>query len=215
MPQWSRGAMLLWLVAGAAAFPSRAPSTAADVNWTLTFEDDFDGTVLNASTWHVHDNWTHCCPQELSLYVKEAVSVSDGFLVIRTDRTPQPVAGPGGQPFNFTSGWLDSKASFAQHTGRFEANMSLPSTDDSGIWPAFWLMPNSTQCWPTGGEVDIMEFVGNPLGEAADRIWGSYHWQRNQSACGEDLEPVPGAPYPPLSKTVDKDWQTDFHVSVA
>ena len=29
-----------------------------------------------------------------------------------------------------------------------------------GLWPAFWLLPLSTDTWPTGGEIDIMEARG-------------------------------------------------------
>jgi len=198
--------MKLAIVAATVCLVNAAPQ------WQLTFEDNFDGDSLDSSKWTVLDKESHCCPQELEVYVKEAISVSDGFLTIRTDRAAAPVPDAGGRLFNYTSGWFDSKGKFSQKWGKFQANMSLPARSYSGIWPAFWLMPDSTQCWPTGGEVDIMEFVANPLGDTADRVWGSYHWQRNQSACGIDLEPIPGAPWPPLTKSIEKDWQTDFHV---
>jgi beta-glucanase (GH16 family) len=67
-------------------------------------------------------------------------------------------------------------------------------------------MPESSQCWPTGGEVDIFEFVGNRI---VDEIFGSYHWAKPDE-CGKDQEPIPGAGFKPQNAA--EDWQTDFHV---
>jgi len=174
------------------------------VNWKMSWEENFDGTSLNASRWKVKSNQSHCCPTELSLYVPSAVTVSNGMLHITTKE--EQILGPKGQVFNFTSGWVDSQDRFSQKYGRFDANCSLPSTDATGIWPAFWLMPQNGTCWPTGGEIDIFEMNGDPI---QDWIWGSYHWAK-PTACGKDLEPIPGAPYRP--KNSKKDWQTEFHV---
>lgn len=43
--------------------------------------------------------------------------------------------------------------------GHLEARMKLPS--GQGIWPAFWMLPTDpAQAWPTSGEIDIFEAVG-------------------------------------------------------
>ena len=31
--------------------------------------------------------------------------------------------------------------------------------DSQGVWPAHWMMPDTTACWPSAGEIDIMEMV--------------------------------------------------------
>ena len=60
---------------------------------------------------------------------------------------------------------------------------------------------------PVGGEIDILEQVGNTIWDAA---WGSYHWAL-PGRCDEDQAPLPGAPYPPLfSPSID--FSQDFHV---
>jgi beta-glucanase (GH16 family) len=63
-----------------------------------------------------------------------------------------------GELFHFTSGWLDTQAAAAFQYGRFEVSAKLPAQSATGVWPAHWLMPQSDQCWPTGGEIDIMEY---------------------------------------------------------
>ena len=180
--------------------------------WHLTWSDEFEGPSLNRTVWNVKTNATHCCgprgkPGELELYVPDAAFVEDGRLHLRTrDRRTAPVAGPGGKPFNFTSGWVDTKGRFAQRYGRFAANCSLPQRNATGIWPAFWLMPdNASQCWPTGGEIDVFEFNGNWL---EDSVFGSYHWAE-QGACGKDKAPIPGRAYRPRGSGTD--WQRQFH----
>mmetsp|Transcript_34873 Transcript_34873/g.84368 ORF Transcript_34873/g.84368 Transcript_34873/m.84368 type:complete len:1013 (+) Transcript_34873:288-3326(+) len=42
-----------------------------------------------------------------------------------------------------------------------EARIKLPRRAGVGLWPAFWMMPSDvTRLWPSGGEIDIMEFIG-------------------------------------------------------
>ena len=201
------------IVAAAFAQPPLQPSTALTppppVRWELSWSDEFAGDSLNRSVWNVRTNESHCCPKELELYVPEAVSVAGGQLVIRTQsRTLQ---GPDGK-YNYSSGWIDTQHRWAQRLGRFEANMSLPTRAATGVWPAFWLMPgNQTSaptCWPTGGEVDVMEMNGDPL---QDEVFGSYHWGL-PGKCGKDKEPIPGAGWRP--KGSGSDWQMGWHLYV-
>lgn len=107
--------------------------------------------------------------------------------------------------FNFTSGWVDTSLKFAQYQGLFEANISMPTRSARGVWPAFWLMPEGSQCWPTGGEIDILEMNGDPL---QDRVWASYHWAL-PGECGKDKEPIPGGS---TRGGPHDDWQMDWHV---
>jgi beta-glucanase (GH16 family) len=196
-------------------------------SWKLTWSDEFHQDALNLSKWKVQHNFTHCYPpdpcSEHQLYLKEAVRVSEGRLTITTAR--DTVVGPKGQSKPFTSGWIDTKTTFAQQYGKFAANCSLPSSASLGIWPAFWLLPEEL-CWPTGGEIDIFEFGGNVF---EDDIFGSYHYG---NVCGKDLYPVPGKGYHPPSKNEhhhknktnyknehhmnnnknNVDWQMEWHV---
>lgn len=62
-------------------------------------------------------------------------------------------------------------SNWGQAEGRFEARIKLPQPARY-VWPAFWLLPQSnpdgrhstdpavSRCWPTGGEIDILESVG-------------------------------------------------------
>lgn len=179
----------------------------APPGWRLTFADEFDGISLNTSLWRVRSNESHCCGPfggngELQLYLPDEVSVSGGALHLRTRR--RGATDPSGRRWNFTSGWIDTKGRWAQKYGRFETNASLPPRAATGVWPAFWLMPDSEQCWPTGGEIDVFEFNGNYV---EDAVFGSYHWGFN---CSADKAPIPGRSYRPTG--APSDWQRGWHV---
>ena len=143
---------------GTRAFAVALLASAARANWQLTFEDDFNGP-LNTTAWLVRDNFTHGS-QEWQLYVADEVSVAGSNLLIHTSAKH---AMYGDKPYNFTSGWISSNVGQAE--GRFEARIKLPQPAKY-VWPAFWLLPLSNpdapegRCWPTGGEIDILESVG-------------------------------------------------------
>ena len=77
----------------------------------------------------------------LQLYLA-ANSVLDGsgHLVMVTDRAS--VKGPGGQVYNFTSGWVDTQNRFSWTYGLWEVHARLPAASAGGCWPAHWLMPD-------------------------------------------------------------------------
>ena len=116
--------------------------------------------------------------EELELYMPDEIFIQDGKLNVRTRHRAE--IGPQQKVYHYTSGWIDTKNKFSQRFGKFEANCSLPSRLARGVWPAFWLLPESDLCWPTGGEVDIFEFNADPI---QDKTWGSYHWG---DKCGAD-----------------------------
>jgi hypothetical protein len=74
----------------------------ATADWTVTFFDDFNGPVVNASSWNVAVNYSR--QGELELYIPANVFVQNGSLVLRTV-AEQCVL--DGTTFNVTSGWVD------------------------------------------------------------------------------------------------------------
>merc|ERR1719258_984332 len=66
-----------------------------------------------------------------------------------------PVGGLRQKPI--MSAKLTSRDSFKY--GRIEIVATLPRGDY--LWPALWMLPTGGGPWPTGGEIDIMESMGN------------------------------------------------------
>ena len=62
------------------------------------------------------------------------------------------------QRFDFISGRIDTKDKFQFAYGSASIRMKLPA--GPGLWPAFWAMGEGN--WPENGEIDVMEYVGEP-----------------------------------------------------
>jgi beta-glucanase (GH16 family) len=72
----------------------------------------------------------------------------------------------------YTSSRLKTQAKREFTYGRMEARLQLPY--GQGIWPAYWMLGNDigTIGWPTSGELDIMENIGNQLSTVHGNLHG-------------------------------------------
>lgn len=152
--------------------------------WELVWSDEFDTPSLDPSRWTVEDA-AIMNNKELQYYTPQSVSLRDGSLVIRADKRPY-------RGREYTSGLLDTRASFAMAFGRFECRARLPR--GQGMWPAFWMLPLEER-WPP--EIDIMEALGHqPTRAYTTHHWGP-GWPDNQKTGGHFDGP---------------DFTADFHV---
>ncbi|MBT7119855.1 MAG: family 16 glycosylhydrolase [Candidatus Marinimicrobia bacterium] len=129
-----------------------------DVIW----EDNFDNL----------DNWMKITGNgswgwgngELEFYQEENVEIAEvpdepGNNALHI--TAMEESGPGivdqwGNPLNFTSGKVTTKAKIAIKYGVIETRVRVPNLDLGG-WPAVWLLGTSNLNWPHCGELDMME----------------------------------------------------------
>ena len=65
---------------------------------------------------------------------------------------------PEGASFDFVSGRIDTRDRFQFRHGSVAARIKLPG--GRGVWPAFWALGGGQ--WPETGEIDVMEYVGEP-----------------------------------------------------
>ena len=168
-------------------------STATNVSlcstseWNVTFHDGFDGDLLNPLSWTALNNYTHG-RTEKELYLSKNTRVSNGTLILTTKK--EMAVSLSGVKYNFTSGWVESKKKKSQAYGMFEVRAKLPSPSAGQVnkwpvaWPAHWLMPDDDSiCWPTGGEIDIMEGYRPTTVKGGDSVLMTYHWAKK---CGVD-----------------------------
>lgn len=135
-----------------------------------------DGCDINLCGWGNN---------EVQHYHGDALSTGDGVLEITALQEEDRIL----------SGKLVTEGRFSQRYGRFEARIKLPS--GRGLWPAFWMMPESSVRWPLAGEIDIMEWTGNE----PERLIGAAHFgplpPNNVHYSETLLKPVP--------------WNVDWH----
>lgn len=149
-----------------AGSPAEASNgSAAAEHRTLVFSDEFDAGTLDRDKWNVvgMDFWVND-EQQAYLDSPDTIQFEDdvegaegGALVLR------PVYRPGvdtreDREADFISGRINSEGKVDFTYGRIEARIKMP--DAEGVWPAFWMLGNGT--WPDTGEIDIMEYVGEP-----------------------------------------------------
>ena len=128
----------------------------AQSNKKVLFFDDFSSATLDRSKWNVIITGDHF-NDELQAYIDSASTlfVENGCLVFRPQYSPGFIT-KDGKRFDFTSARITTQNKFDFAYGTAEAKIRL--TKGSGLWPAWWMLGN--EIWPTTGEVDIMENIG-------------------------------------------------------
>lgn len=159
--------------------------------FTLIWQDEFDGDTLDASKWSYQlgtrdvygestgpSNWGN---SELQYYREENVKLEDGALVITAQKEAEKVGGK-----SFTSGRITTRGNFFTLYGYVEARIKLPAI--SGMWPAFWMLPQPTSLtqtgneyggWARNGELDIMEARGRIPTEIDTTLHFGGNWPNN------------------------------------
>ena len=162
-------------------------------DWVKTFDDEFDGSEIDASKWNVYgenywDKQSHFC--------KANTIIGGGVVRLRFEKKPghQNDDPQHKRVTDYATGYLDTYGKWTQRYGYFEARMKLPTAP--GLWPAFWMMPDrgaaagphgKRQDTGNGGmEFDIMEYLTR---------WGPYryniamHWNgygKDHKSTGSD-----------------------------
>ena len=148
-------------------------------NMTMTFDDEFDTLSLNTGvgakgTWRTSFGGAAIAGRTLSSNAEKEIYVDADYTGTGTtklginpfslnngvvDITAAPASAQASAAmagYQYTSGLLTTRTSFAQQYGYFEVRAKLPA--GQGLWPAFWLLP-SNGTWPP--EIDIFEQLGN------------------------------------------------------
>lgn len=152
----------------------------ADGEYSLVWEDNFDGDVLDeTNNWTIEVNGNGGGNNELQYYRRENISVGEepvsgeNCLIITAKKETYLTK-------TCTSGRLTTQNKMSFKYGKLEARIKLPHTAN-GLWPAFWLLGKniSSVGWPRCGEIDVLE-MGNKAGITAgtqDRYFnGACHW---------------------------------------
>jgi beta-glucanase (GH16 family) len=107
--------------------------------------------------------------EELEHYTADAVNsfyTDDRKLVIRAianSDLPTP---------SYTSARLVSIQTLRRKSGFVAVVLTPPCA--TGVWPAFWMLPQEPSHWPTGGEVDIFETWNGDRVNHSSLHWGTF-----------------------------------------
>lgn len=140
------------------------PSWQPDGAPVLTFADEFEGLTVDPNKWErgwfgegvtdgVNSNNLNC-------YDTAQVSQHDGMLHLTVAQRPVTCRGTVHQ---YVSGLVNSRKSFSQQFGQFEARVCLSDADGNGQvdgFPAWWTNGPNSVSWPEHGEIDVVEGIG-------------------------------------------------------
>ena len=148
----------------------------------LVWHDEFTGPARSSPSpawWQTKTGGTGWGNNELQYYTANADNASlDGAGHLAVSALRQNYS-DGQYTRNYTSAQLVTDGRFQVKYGRIEARIKLPA--GAGLWPAFWAVGTASDrlTWPAGGEIDVMENIGDPFktyavihGPAVDSKYG-------------------------------------------
>lgn len=160
------------------------PETGHLVNNTLQIHPRFVETDLRQDldlyALGCTNNWNNGC------YSRGSMHWSHGTLHYENG-VPIPVGGQRAKPFRSVK--LVSKMGFGY--GLLKVKFKLPK--GNYLWPAIWMLPYTNVPWPTGGEIDLVESMGNSPGSGYGLDYSSVssalHFGYNESFYGIAYSP--------------------------
>lgn len=198
--------------ASQSSLSSSSSSSTDNADWTLVWQDEFEGEEIDSSKWEHEVNCWGGGNNEAQCYTNSLSNsyVADGFLHIAAKYEGSgQTCGPAlnqedpGYPGatickDYSSARLRTRGKADWKYGRMEIRAKMP--EGAGVWPAIWMLPTDTTKyggWPHSGEIDIFEafqpgVVGAQPTGAANEIHGTLHygysWPINQYS-GASYEP--------------------------
>ena len=163
------------------------PIPSEEKRWSLTFQDEFDGTSIDPSKWRGgYSSLLWCppnsigggkCPDQYS-----GLTVSDGTLKLQPKVTSDFSTSYENRAMMHTGGNDADDAKFVQRYGYFEVRAKFPTNkngEGNGLWISFWALPlgktNNVHNLGLGQqqeEVDIMESL---LGDNMEYTYINLH----------------------------------------
>ncbi len=168
-----KGTGVVGIISGDEEFtvdPSGPDSPLNYTGYDLVWAEEFDGQTIDANSWTHEIGGNGWGNNELQYYTDNSDNSfqSGGYLVIEAKKEKI-------DQNDYTSARLVSAGKREFQYGRIDIRAKCPS--GRGIWPALWMLGSDfySSGWPSCGEIDIMELIGNQPGI----IHGTAHYGEN------------------------------------
>jgi len=131
--------------------------------WTCTFDDEFNGTSLDATKWAPITTAMNGQAAAGGCFVNSPnnISVANGVLSLTTRKEAAPFTcktPTGSFQTQISSSQVATYGKFFQTYGRFEVRAKFPATVLAGLQSSLWMWPENNILTGTTGEVDIGEW---------------------------------------------------------
>jgi beta-glucanase (GH16 family) len=133
-----------------------------DAHWNLIFNENFSS--LNDTIWKVANEYDHYGEPQVYTNRSTNVYISSGNLVLKINNEDYHCTNLHGWACNsewyeYTSGWVETKASYNIQYGYIESKIKIPY--GYGFWPAFWTFIGDGVSGGNAAEIDIFEMLGD------------------------------------------------------
>jgi len=183
-----------------------------DPHWNLVWGDDFNS--LNTSIWKVQNHFDHY-GGEPQVYTNRTdnVFIDNGNLVLKvreeTYSCPSSALNQWGCarqdnlgiPYEYTSGWVETNATYNIQYGYLESRVKLPY--GKGFWPAYWTFVGTGVSGTNAAEIDIFEMLGS---HSTSELTTNYH----HDYCSSSRPDYTGGSCPQLPSHYEKSAPTGF-----
>lgn len=141
-------------VVGGNITPPTMQPTGVPGNWTIKFDDEFNGKALDQSRWSNCWFSPGCGKMNNVTTSPSNVSMANGNLILT-------LASPSSGALVSTNPNGGATVGYQFTTGVVEARIYFPGSRTACYnWPGFWV---TGQSWPTTGENDIAEVLGGQM----------------------------------------------------
>lgn len=163
-PASAPAAALAALTAFAASAPALVHADPVGAGWSLVFEDNFDGSVVDTAKWNFRTDTKQASAGALvSAQKAENVVIGDGLMSVRLTRNTKP----DGTFLNYSGGGLVSKKKFRY--GYYESRIKFNATP--GWHSSFWLQTgDGSTTFPPERRTEIDVFEYDSVNSATDQL---------------------------------------------
>ncbi|HEY3412095.1 MAG TPA: family 16 glycosylhydrolase [Armatimonadota bacterium] len=163
-----------WLITAFALLAGMAVA-APPAGYTLSWAEEFNGAVgskPDATRWNYDLGGGGWGNSELETYVSDATHAQIVDDPAAGDSRALQIQATKDAQGNYTSARLLTKGKVSAQYGYIEGRIKIPY--GQGVWPAFWMLGTDigTVGWPSCGEIDIMENIGNERSTVHGTIHG-------------------------------------------
>ncbi len=163
-------------------------------NYTLVWNDEFDGTALDLSKWNYETGTgvngdfgtgqlDRATNRKENVTIVQGVQSAEGGCLAIITRKERYI------DRDYTSGRITTSGKGSWGEGnRIEARVKASDVLYKGQGFAFWMMPAEKPAdqnyimWPQGGEIDIMEYVGSIPYHNLGSVHYAWSWLNNEYA---------------------------------
>lgn len=206
------GSIILSLVSVA-----QYPPDLSDPTWQLIWSDEFNDGTISTALWEVKNEFDHGGGHNVVFNNGNVVETNGNLVLTLKEETYYCTSLVNckrqdltGLPYDYTGGYVTSKASYNFKYGYIEARIKF----DYGhaMWPAFWTFRGDGVTSSNADEIDICEMLmwdESDLASPWDSMTSNLHYTYNGQDPSDGFKRTAIGNYDDVYRTFSIEWNPD------